>query len=931
MAVVDDPQESDSPPDPERTHTHEASGAPPGRIGRYRLLEKIGEGGMGEVFLAEQQEPVRRRVAVKIIKHGMDTRRVVARFESERQALAMMDHSCIAKVLDAGATDGGRPYFVMEHVPGLRITHHCDKHRLTTRERLRLFTRVCDGVQHAHHKAIIHRDIKASNILVSVQDGTAVPKIIDFGVAKAVAQRLTERTLHTELGQIIGTPEYMSPEQAELTREDVDTRTDVYSLGVVLYELLVGALPFDAKELRRVGFDEIRRRIREEEPQKPSTRLSTLGDGSGEVARRRRADPPTLRRQLRGDLDRIVMKALEKDRTRRYSSPLELAADIERYLRHEPVIAAPPSTWYRAGKFVRRHRWGVAFATTVGILLAASAIGWGLQANRIARERDRANREAETARQTAEFLTGLFEVSDPSESRGNTVTAREILDRGAERIETELRDRPLVQTRLMHTIGNVYEALGLYGEAEPLLDESRARYRELLGNDDRETLVAGTHVASVYLEQGRYEEAAALLAETLEAERRVLGPRDPETLQTMDQLGVTYAHLARFDEAEQLHLEAAEGLRKVLGDDHRITIGRLTNLAALYLQRGRYDEAISLLEEVLAARERNLGSNHPRTLVVMNDLASAYGEVGRFEEAERTYLETLAACRRVLGDEHSQTLKVMNNLASVYKELGRYDEAERLFRETVAIRRRTLGDEHPDTLGAMANLGVVLRKLERPEEAREILEQTLELRRRVLGPDHPRTLTNMVHLASVLYTLERFDRNEALLLEALEGQRRTLGPEHRATLMTQNNLVVLYRTLGRLDEAERLAVATLETQRRVLGGDHPDTIRSLYNLSLVHRERGDYATSERYLLEVIEARKRVLGETHPTTLATVYRRAVLLELRGERARALAVLRGLVEQGWAKSIVFEDTKMESLREDPGFEPIAAEIRKRLERS
>src|SRR5262245_8092182 len=339
------------------------------QVGPYRLLQKIGEGGMGEVWLAEQSEPVRRRVALKLIKAGMDTRQVVARFEAERQALAMMDHSCVAKVFDAGATPQGRPYFVMEYVKGDPITDYCDRHRLSIRERLELFLLVCEGVQHAHQKAIIHRDLKPSNILVTEQDNRRLPKIIDFGVAKATTQRLTERTMFTELGVMIGTPEYMSPEQAELTGEDVDTRTDVYSLGVILYELLVGALPFDPKEMRSAGLEGIRRVIREHEPRRPSTRLATLGDRSLESATNRRTNPPALKVRLRGDLDSVALKALEKDRARRYDSPNELGADIRRFLADEPVQARAPSAVYRARKFVRRHRLGVAAAVVVILAL----------------------------------------------------------------------------------------------------------------------------------------------------------------------------------------------------------------------------------------------------------------------------------------------------------------------------------------------------------------------------------------------------------------------------------------------------------------------------------------------------------------------------------------------------------------------------------
>lgn len=348
---------------------------PPERIGPYRILEQIGEGGMGVVYLAQQEHPVRRRVALKIIKLGMDTKEVIGRFEAERQALAMMNHPGIAHVYDAGATEEGRPYFVMEHVPGEPITNYCDRHRLTTKERLELFIPVCQGIHHAHQKAIIHRDVKPSNILVMVQDGKPVPKVIDFGVAKAIEHRLTERTVFTEQGQLIGTPGYMSPEQAEMTGLNVDTTTDVYSLGVLLYELLVGAPPFDPKSMREAGLDAIQRMIREVDPPKPSTRISGLGDEATTVAQKRRTEPATLERQLRGELDWIILRAMEKDRNRRYTSASEFAADVSRMLNHEPVLASPPSTSYRFKKFVLRHRIAVTAGALVILAMLLGAVG----------------------------------------------------------------------------------------------------------------------------------------------------------------------------------------------------------------------------------------------------------------------------------------------------------------------------------------------------------------------------------------------------------------------------------------------------------------------------------------------------------------------------------------------------------------------------
>jgi len=697
-------------------------------IGPYRLLQLVGQGGMGEVWLAEQLHPVRRQVALKVIKAGMDTAQVVSRFEAERQALALMDHPAIATVFDGGSTPEGRPYFAMEYVKGEPITTYCDQQRLGMADRLALFTHVCEGVQHAHQKGVIHRDLKPSNVLVTLQDGQPVPKIIDFGVAKATTQPLTERTLYTELGVMIGTPEYMSPEQARLTGLDVDTRTDVYALGVLLYELLTGALPFDRQTLREKALDEIQRTIREVDPPKPSTRVTQLGPASTDAARNRHTEAHRLASELRGDLDWITMKCLEKDRTRRYGSASELAADLRRHLDSQPVLASPPSTVYRAGKFVRRHRVGVAAAAAVGVLLVAFAVTMAVQAQRIARERDRANREAaranqeaEAAKQVTDFLVGLFKVSDPSQARGSTVTAREVLDRGIERIEQELREQPAIQARLLDAMANVYFNLGLYGQAQRLSEQWLTVSRGAPASEPLQNYRALAALCVSLMRQQKLAEAEPACRESVDGLRRLRGPDDPATQQALVRLGAVWFSQGRFAEAERVFTEALETLRKAPTESGPSMAQVLNNLAGVLHVQGKLEQAEPVYREGMELSRRTRGIDHPGTLTNVSNLAEVLRDLGRLSEAETYYREALEARERVLPAEHPSIAYTRTGLAEVLNRESRFRDAEPLARQSLADLEKALPAGHEYIAEAKLTLGEALAGMGRMGEAEKLL------------------------------------------------------------------------------------------------------------------------------------------------------------------------------------------------------------------
>jgi len=673
----------------------------------YEILGVLDEGGMGVVYLARQKHPIRRRVAMKVIKPGMDSRQVLARFETERQALALLDHPNIAQVHDAGATRDGRPYFAMEYVKGLPITEYCDREKLGLDERLSLFKHVCEAVQHAHQKGIIHRDIKPSNLLVYTEGSEAIVKIIDFGVAKAVGPSLTDGTLYTEAGQFVGTPEYMSPEQADMASRDIDTRSDIYSLGAVLYELLTGALPFDSKTLREGGIEHIRHVIRDEKPKTPSTRLTSLGQRAASVAQNRQTQIGTLARRLHKELEWIPLKAMRKERSRRYRSAAELADDIQNYLDGAPLSAGPESTLYLVSKFVARNRVLVAGVATVLFVLIAGVVVSTYFA--ICAESARIEAQAVSNFLRYDLLTSVSG-ADPN------VSVRSILDTGTQRLEGKYPGQPLVEAWLRQTLGCAYMALGLDEQAEPHLARARDIYRDRLGAESQATSACLIDLGWVYFRQGQYDRATELLTQAKNTRQRMLGREHLDVLQLLTLLGRVYHQQGLLDRAAAQFEQVLETDPRVLGRESPDRVLCMAALADVYLGQKRYEDAEKLCQNVLSIRRDKLGEEHPHTLDSMSKLAAVYINQDRYSEAEPLCHTALETCRNVLDTDALLTVMLTNNLGRIYKEQKRYDEAVELLLEAAESHARLKDAPHQRTVEHLIDIYTAQGRLEEAEK-----------------------------------------------------------------------------------------------------------------------------------------------------------------------------------------------------------------------
>ncbi|MFO0878970.1 MAG: serine/threonine-protein kinase [Gemmataceae bacterium] len=731
------------------------------QVGPYRLLQILGEGGMGVVYLAEQSEPVQRRVALKIIKPGLDSRQIITRFEAERQALALMDHPHIARVLDAGTTQTGRPFFVMELVHGLALTTYADHHGLDIRARLELFIPVCLAIQHAHSKGVIHRDIKPSNVLVAEVDGRPVPKVIDFGLAKALEARLTDHSLHTQMGVVIGTPEYMSPEQAALTGQDVDTRSDVYSLGVMLFQLLTGSTPMSRTDSATGGMMELLRRITLDDPERPSLRLE-------------RMDRDRLARQVRGELDWITLKALEKNPARRYQTAIDLADDLQRYLQGEAVEAVPPTTWYRAWKFAARHR--VALTTALAaliLLLAATAISVHL-AIVAEGERRRATTEARVAREALDFLREdlLGQPGPDLQTRPWIATRRnptlvDALNRATDRLHGRFHDSPRVEIAIRNMLGNAYRELGQLTRAEEQLEQARALALETLGERHPDTLRTTYNLGWVYGRQARFGDQLDLIERLATLTEQTLGPHDRLTLSTRRELGWVLVEVGQYDKAEALLKPTLAALREALGPFDEETLDCMESLAFCYIYMGNYPEAAERLTEVQKLAEQLGPDGALFRLSIRLDRAFLAACENQYGEADRLSQGVVEEGKQFFDPAHPEAREALLDRAWILDRAGRRDEAGALFKRLYETGRAS-GEAPGRWAAVLQRYGSFLVGIGREREAEGVLREALPIYEK-LYPDSWRLDLLRSDLGGSLLAQKRYAEAEPFLRAAWTG------------------------------------------------------------------------------------------------------------------------------------------------------------------
>jgi tetratricopeptide (TPR) repeat protein/tRNA A-37 threonylcarbamoyl transferase component Bud32 len=831
--------------------------ATPDHIGRYRIKRVIATGGMGVVYEAVQEKP-HRTVALKVVRAGIASRSALRRFEYESQILARLRHPNIAQVYEAGAHDGGGgavPFFAMEYIPNARsLVEHSSERDLNTRARLKLFIRVCHAVHHGHQKGVIHRDLKPGNILV---DSAGEPKIIDFGVARATDSDMAVTTLQTDVGQLIGTLQYMSPEQCEADPHDLDSRSDVYALGVVLYELLCGQLPYD---LTHAAVPEAARVIRDELPAKPST----------------------INRTLRGDVETIVLKALEKERARRYSSAQELASDIQRYLNDLPITARPPSVHYQLAKFARRNKTlvGGVIVAFVAMILGTAVATW---------QAVRARAEASRAVATKEFLADMIGATDFLEA-GHQPTVREILDKGVGEIEARFADHPEIEADIRYIIGRSYATMSDWKAAIEQLRSSLAIRKRVLGEEHPDTLASAHRLGRQLFADRQLVEAEQILRETLERRSSTLGEDDPDTLRSMDRLAFVLVFQGKRDEAEDLSRRAVDGLTRVLGPEHRITLeARFALIYILGASKSTREEAIELARENREIAHRTLGPEHHQTLEYTRGLGTYLAIAGRWEEAEPLLRWALETRQRLFGKNDWWALSWQEHFGSLLHRHGKTEEGERFLREAVEGLRRTVGDRNLTTSYAIRRLGRLKQDLGHLQEAEDLFREVVDIQREVLREGHPHTLINMDMLASLLAERGKLDEAQSVWRDRLDIQGRVLGDDDPNTLRSMNKLARFLKDYEeKLPEAEDLTRQATSLARSALSEDDQLTIDIADTLAVVLYLRG---RNEEAILEferVAAAARKTAGHDRWLTLmsAAYYGRCLIALERFEEAESV---------------------------------------------
>ncbi len=800
--------------------------APDDRFGPYRIMHLLGRGGMGAVFQAERDDDqFHMTVAIKLVRPNLLTPEMLERFKTERQILASLDHPNIARLLDGGAAPNGTPYVVIEYVDGEPIAEYCRRRELSIRDRIRLFRKVCAAVQYAHQNLIVHRDLKPGNILVTKE---GEPKLLDFGIAKLLDPAASSQT---QTQARLMTPDYASPEQVR--GEPITTATDVYALGVLLYELLTGALPY---KLTATDPHSVEQAICMTEPTRPST----------------------TRRELRGDLENILLMALRKEPSRRYASAEQFSEDLRRFLEGYPVVARQDTWSYRAAKFVRRNRVGVAAAAAVALLIVAFAITMAVQANRIARERDAATLERQKSEQVAAFLSDLFSRADPTRTKGASITAREILDSGAKRIETELAQQPEVQATMMTEIAKVYRSLGLYASARPLFEKALATRRRVLGERNNDVAASLSNLATIVRDLGDYDAALKYAQQSLSMRRQLFGNQSYELVPSLNGLAIQLEDQGDYKQAEQLHREAIALIRSQPNPDTLLLAASLNNLAGVVSRSGRDEEALQLFKESLEIRRKMLGNDDPLTLQVVNNLGGYYLSHSNFAESESAFREVLAGRIRILGRDHPDVAKAMTNLANPLTQEKKYDEATVLLKEAMDIFRKRLGETHLNVafvIDALANLNYMKQDY---KTADSYYEDSMNRFRAAFGDEHPETALSYYNIAGNFEAWGKYAEAEQYARKAERVYRTKTEPDGRKRLRAIVRIGEILHYKGDQAAAEASYREALEIGKKNWQADDTDRAVALYGLGSALLDLKRPQEAEAYLREALSARKKIM-------------------------------------------------------------------------